>query len=445
MALFVSRCLLILAAISLVPEALASSASGRQLPYLRLVPDSLISLSAEPGTAHAIFVEKATQTLTVYEFTDMLFLKHRFPCSTGEVSGKKQQSGDRKTPEGVYFFTKAFAEKELAPIYGSRAFVMDYPNFADRKFKRGGDNIWLHGSDKPIKPRDSNGCIVMNNDDLEVLARYIQLNRTPITVVEKLNLVPPQSQRSGKESLMGFLNVWKWAMVNEDWRRFRACYGKPYGDPDVLRRAWDRMGKARQHAEVPFSMSLRNMTLLGANADVVALFDEVICLGQQVTAMGTKKLFLEKQEGAWKILGEEYQPCDQDHDGDTPLIAAINNMHRLYVDRQALTELVAEWADAWSSKDIGRYRACYASDFQAGGRDLDAWIRDKERLNTRYDSIRVSIEDLKIELKPQQSTATFLQRYYATGYQAVGIKELQLKRIGETWKIHRENWESLPE
>ena len=67
---------------------------------------------------------------------------------------------------------------------------MDYPNFSDRKFEREGNNIWLHGSDKPIKPRDSSGCIVMNNDDLEVLSQYIPLNRTPIIVAQKLDMIP---------------------------------------------------------------------------------------------------------------------------------------------------------------------------------------------------------------------------------------------------------------
>jgi murein L,D-transpeptidase YafK len=362
------------------------------------------------------------------------------------VPGKKQQAGDRKTPEGVYFFTKVFAEKDLAPIYGIKAFVMDYPNFMDRKFERGGNNIWLHGSDKPIKPRDSKGCIVMNNDDLAVVAGYIQLNRTPIVVAQELSMVPSESRVSDKESLTGFLNDWKWAMVDQNRARFSACYSKPHGDPDVLTRAWDRIGTARRRDRIPVTMSLRNVTLLKGGPGVVALFDEVICLGRRVTAGGTRKLFLEKYEEAWKIEGEEFQPSYQeDHGVDTPLVTALNRLDRLFTDRQALIELVAEWSDAWSSKDIGRYRAFYAPDFQAGGKDLDAWIRDKARLNRRYDSIRVSIEDLKIELEPRKSAVSFLQRYHATGYQAVGIKQLQLKRIGETWKIHRENWERLHE
>jgi len=442
-AIFVSRCFLILTAITLIPAVLALSASTTHLPQLRRIPESLISLGSENGPAYAIFVEKDTQSLTLYQCKDTFTLKHRFPCSTGEVPGKKQRSGDRQTPEGVYFFTKVFPKIDLAPVYGSMAFVMDYPNFMDRKFKRGGNNIWLHGSDKPIKVRASNGCIVMNNDDFEVLARYIQLNRTPIVVVQKLSMVPVESQLSGKKRLTGFLNDWKKAIVNEDWPRFSACYGKPYGDADVLTRAWDRIRTARRRARIPVSISLESVTLLRGPPGVVALFDQVIRLDRLGTAVVTKKLFLEKQGKAWKIMGEEYQPCDQDHGMDTPLVTALNHMDRLFTDRQALTELIAEWADAWGSKNTERYRAFYARDFQAGGRNLETWIRDKERLNRRYDSIQVWIEDLKIEQGPQTSTVTFVQRYNATGYQAVGIKKLKLKRIQGTWKIHQETWHRL--
>ena len=108
-------------------------------------------------------------------------------------------------------------------------------------------------------------------------------------------------------------------------------------------------------------------------------------------------------------------------------------------------DLVAEWADAWSSKDIHRYQACYAADFQADKMDLKAWIRYKESLNKLYARIRIGIEDLNIEQGLERSTATFLQQYDSSGYQAVGTKRLRLKRIGDEWKIYQETWHSIQE
>ena len=436
----VCLCFLILPLHSAAPP---SGASDRNLPHVRLIPDPLISLSPEDGPAHAILVEKDTQRVMLYEYKDTFSLRHEFPCSTGEVAGRKQKSGDRKTPEGVYFFTRAFHKKDLGPIYGNRAFVMDYPNLLDRKFKRDGNNIWLHGSDKPLKPRDSNGCIVMNNDDLEVLSLYIQLNRTPIIVVQKLDMVLAKSRLADKKSLTSFLNDWKTAFVKGDWTGFSACYSEPDGELDALWRVWDRTRTTWQHAKIPFDITLQDLTIMKGNPCVVALFDHVIHLDRQVTAVGTKKLFLEKDGETWKIGGEVYQPGDPDHGANRPLVDALSYLGRLDTDRKEITDLVAEWADAWSSKDIRRYAACYAPDFQSRELDLRDWIRYKETLNRLYDSIRVHIEDLKIEQGPEQSTVTFLQRYDSSRYQAVGTKRLQLKRIRGAWKIYGETWQRI--
>lgn len=442
--ILVFLCLLALAGASLIPGNVPLSAYSEDLP-LQLIPDSLIGLNSENGPAYAIVVEKETQTLTLYQFNGTFSLKYRFPCSTGEVVGEKLQSGDRKTPEGVYFFTKQFSERHLAPIYGSGAFVMDYPNFMDRKYKRSGNSIWLHGSDKPIKARDSNGCVVLNNDDLDVLARYIQLNRTPIVVVKKMNLVSPPVQLLTKKSLADFLSKWKEALVNGDLDKFTACYSQPHGDPDVIEQAWNHIQTAQQRSQIPLDVRFENVSMLKGNSDVVILLDQVMHLDRRVTPVGTKKLFLEKQDNAWTILAEEYQPHDPRFVGSTPLIAALNDMERLFADRIVLAELVSEWVAAWGSKDIERYRSFYARDFQGGGWDLDTWIRNKKRLNRLYDSIQISIEGLSIKLEGDKSTLTFLQRYDATGYQAVGMKHLEMKRIGGEWKIHREYWEKISE
>jgi ketosteroid isomerase-like protein len=280
----------------------------------------------------------------------------------------------------------------------------------------------------------------MNNDDLKRLAQYIRLNRTPIIVKQKLDMVPAERRVADKKGLASFLEDWETAFVTGDRAKYSTCYSEPSGDLDALWRVWDRIRTTWQRAQIPFDMELRNLTLLRGNPCAVVLFDQVIHLDRQVSTVGTKKLFLEKNGKTWKIVGEVCQPNDSDHGGNRLLVTALNRLDRLRRDHRAISDLIAEWADAWSSKDIRRYRACYNPDFRAGGMDLRAWIRYKERLNRRYDSIQVCIEDLKIQQGPERSTATFLQRYDSSGHQSVGIKRLRLKRIGEAWKIYRETY-----
>jgi len=123
--------------------------------------DILIYLGQEQENRHAIIVDKATQTLFLYTHNDQILLEKQYVCSTGEKKGAKQKSGDSKTPEGVYFFVKDYPDRDLSETYGTRAFPMDYPNVLDRINGHTGNSIWLHGTNKPITPRDSNGCMMI--------------------------------------------------------------------------------------------------------------------------------------------------------------------------------------------------------------------------------------------------------------------------------------------
>jgi hypothetical protein len=388
-------------------------------------------------------VEKASQILSVYECNDGFKLKHRFPCSTGEAAGKKEKAGDRKTPEGIYFFTKAFEKKYLSSTYGNGAFVMDYPNLLDRRHNRNGYNIWLHGTNKPLKPRDSNGCVAVHNGNIDILARYIKLNRTPIIIKEKLRMVSPEPLVREQERLIAFLERWKNAFTSGDKAEYDSHYSEPSGDRDRLWAEWNPIRAGWNESGLPFEMSLKNATLARSNPCVVALFDQVIELDRHVTGVGTKKLFLEPYEETWKIVGEEYQPGTFDSEGGHPLQASLVRLDRLQKDHKEVAKLITEWADAWSAKDIDRYRACYADDFYARRMDIDSWIRYKRRLNKRYDFIKVGIEDLEISQSSDRKTATFLQRYASNVNHSVGVKRLSLKRIGGVWKIYRETWHKI--
>jgi murein L,D-transpeptidase YafK len=427
----------------LIAVAHASSTSDRRELGVDLIPESLVDLNWNDGLGHALVVEKASQTISVYECKDGFPLKHRFPCSTGEAPGKKETSGDRRTPEGIYFFTKAFKKRYLSPTYGNRAFVMDYPNLLDRRHGRDGNSIWLHGTNKPLKPRDSNGCIVTKNDHIDTLARYIRLNRTPIIIKKKLHMVSPERHSASQQSVSAFLEAWKSAFATGDRAKYSACYDEPPAGTDGLWDAWNRIRTAWQHAEVPFHMSLGNMTIARANPCVVALFDEVLHLDHHTTTVGTKKLFLEPDGSTLKIIGEVYQPAASNPESTGPMVTSLVRLDRLQKDYKTVAELIAEWADAWRSKDIERYRACYADDFYARKMDLKAWIRYKEKLNRYYDTIEVSIENLEISQESDRGTATFLQRYDSSGNHSVGIKRLSLKRVEGLWRIYRETWRKM--
>jgi len=142
------------------------------------------------GVDTAVVVEKKTQTVRLYgrEHGGVALLK-TYPCTTGQAEGAKQERGDLKTPDGVYFFTDLLAGERLPTTYGSLALPLSYPNAWDRRAGRSGHGIWFHGTDRlasPFTPRDTQGCVLMRNEDLLELAGLVVPHTTPVLIAEEV-------------------------------------------------------------------------------------------------------------------------------------------------------------------------------------------------------------------------------------------------------------------
>ena len=96
-------------AFALLLVVVPSRGAASQLPA-----NLLISPHASPH--HVILVEKSSQRLFIYQFDGDYELIATYHCATGENLGDKRASGDRKTPEGIYFFTKAVGEQYLTSL-----------------------------------------------------------------------------------------------------------------------------------------------------------------------------------------------------------------------------------------------------------------------------------------------------------------------------------------
>ena len=408
-------------------------------------PASLIAVEAggDSSKSYAVLVEKQRQLLFLYAIEAGRFSEvFSVPCSTGEAAGAKARSGDRKTPEGVYFFIKEHPDRDLAPIYGSRAFPIDYPNFMDRKQGRGGNSIWLHGTNKPLKPRDSNGCIVLENSAIDRLAGYITLHRTPIIIVGKLQESAASEARGAQKKVAQLLSTWRFALTDGTYHDYLRAYDPKYLPDLSWWQDWDRLRTRMAEEKAAFSLELLNTGIYRHGSLYTVLFDQVIRTPYEKVAMGTRKFFMAEGEKGLRIVGDIDQavaePLKELKQGHS-LVAACRSLKKRGVE-QEIAAVVDEWLEAWSSKDIQRYASFYARDFRSeGGADLDSWIDYKNQLNSKYRFIRVTrTNKMTIERGKQQSTVSFVQTYASNVFKTKGVKKLILKREGNQWKIYRE-------
>ncbi|WP_179953211.1 L,D-transpeptidase family protein [Desulfobotulus mexicanus] len=409
------------------------------------VPDVFIYTESRPFTA--VVVEKATQRLWVYgkDENDLLYSRHNFPCSTGEAAGDKRLEGDRKTPEGVYFFLTEYEERFLAPIYGTGAFPIDYPNFMDQREGRTGNAIWLHGTNKALRPMDSNGCVALENHNLDAMKRDIRLLRTPMIIVENLGFHGAYPQEKEAENLKKLIHDWKNALRGESYHAYLSVYSVDFLPDISWWPDWMLLREELEAQSMDFTFSVQKLDLFRVDNRVTGIFDLFVKAGETSKNLGTRLLYLEPDSrGDMKIVGDPWLAAPESFIpvGD-PLMAGLSSFGKDWNAEVLIASMVDDWLTAWSSQKIEPYGAFYAEGFRSQGRNRRAWLRYKDGLNRQYDYIRVKREGpLDIRMRGAgRAEVRFVQKYESSGFETRGRKRLDLIREDGRWKIYREIWE----
>lgn len=160
-----------------------------------------VTLSAQD---HIVIVDKQSLTLRVYK-SDGGKPLHTFPVAVGKGYGDKIGMGDMRTPEGVYLVemvqiprTWPFDYKDgrgvQYDIYGPLFFRLKTPPHrgigihGERdplpELERGGYSMKLatRRDYSGVSKRRTHGCIVLRNEDLLVLRKYVKVD-TPIIIL----------------------------------------------------------------------------------------------------------------------------------------------------------------------------------------------------------------------------------------------------------------------
>ncbi len=409
------------------------------------IPDALIPVFSNNGTRNAVLVDKAEQRLYLYACNKSgSFQKvFEFECSTGKSPGAKNSSGDAKTPEGLYFFIDKHPKRDLSPIYGIMAFPTDYPNLLDRMAGRTGNAIWLHGTNKPLQPMDSNGCVVLRDRDISRLDPYIELNRTPIIISKKISFIDYRSDIG--LLLTGLLNKWNQAVSTGTYHDYLSFYDPEYL-PDI--NWWPEWLKVREKLDEYGSLSFSSSRISFFKNDsvYVALFDHDLTTSGKLFRGGLRKLFFIRKGAGFTIVGDSYQappenvsPSEKIH----PFPAFIRTIDVHKEETPEITAMVRKWLKAWSVGDIDAYARFYAEDFTSDGMNLEQWIERKQYLADQYEFIRITMKNPKVRKSGDYRIVTFVQNYQSSGHHAVGKKILTLKREAGQWKIYQETWRQM--
>jgi len=267
----------------------------------------------DPNKATAILVDKSRNQLhLVYYHPEKYETIKTFRTTFGQVKGAKIAEGDLKTPEGVFFFKSLILPPALKRKFGAMAFYVNYPNAFDRLARRTGYDILLHSTDEPerlVRDLDSEGCVVVNDEEITFIRPYIRLNLTPFLIFDQLD--PQYLNPSGDPKLKTFFESWVDAWENKKIDSYINSYHSAFtyqGRTLAQYRAHkDQLNKQYKNIEVKpdkvmyFRHPQYNVVIFIQN------YRSILQNGQAGhTSRGTKILHIAEEGGEYKIIDEDY-------------------------------------------------------------------------------------------------------------------------------------------
>lgn len=274
------------------------------------IPECILNYQYGPEQ-YILVVEKNSQTLFVYSNYKAQPVE-QFRITTGKSIGPKRVEGDKKTPEGIYFFRQVLTGSALPKTddYGDKAFTLNYPNPIDNLQGRNGSGIWLHGAhdkNKTASPNNTRGCVVLDNVDLSRISRYILLNQTPICIYETIRYDTPENIQARRERFLAGLQRWQQSWENKDMERyvdsFAASYFLKGMSREQFRRHKENLNRAYRYIRVRIG-GLR----LYAYGDVFVTHFNQLYVSDKNSMHSRKFQYWQEQSARMRILWEETAP-----------------------------------------------------------------------------------------------------------------------------------------
>ena len=270
-------------------------------------------LQMQPDQHFAIVVDTKRSRLYLYENDKSNGGRPRFVAdyyiTQGKLGAEKVSEGDKKTPVGVYHVTANLPKQKLADLYGSGAFPLSYPNEWDKHQGRSGSGIWLHGTPSNTfarPPRASDGCVVLTNQDLDVVAKDLQVGLTPVIISPSVEWLSLDDWAKERGELNKTIETWRADWESRDTERYLKHYSKRFKSGN---QSFDEFAAQKMQVNASkewIKVKVDNLSVFrnpGKEEVVVVTFDQDYHSNNLDNQMKKRQYWL-REDGQWKIIYE---------------------------------------------------------------------------------------------------------------------------------------------
>jgi murein L,D-transpeptidase YafK len=295
----------------LLAEYKVRLAEAQGAPPANTLPSSILRLS--PDHKYAIVADLPRSRVYVMENVDGKLRRVRDYYATIARNGYgKQNSGDLRTPVGIYRVTGFTPGGKLPPFYGAGAYPLNYPNAWDRVHGRTGGGIWLHGVPTTTynrPPRASEGCVVLANADLTDLKSLITPGMTPVVLSDKVDWLPADAVAKEREDLAQRIESWRSRWSALDTKAYLSFYADDFRTDDGMNKAQfaeykRKVNGSKRHIQV----TLKDLDLFsypGEQNLVLAEFTQEYKSDNFAESSRKEQYWRREADGEWKIVREE--------------------------------------------------------------------------------------------------------------------------------------------
>lgn len=280
---------------------------AKNKPDLNKKPASIIQLGN--STEHVIVVE--TNNSRGFLFKNMQgqpVYVGDFYIAIGKLAiGKdkkgKQKEGDHLTPIGVYKINSYRPDSTLQEIYGVGALTLNYPNALDKKLKKTGNGIWLHGVPRDTysrPPNSSRGCVTMNNTTFTQLLSQINIDTTPVVITDHIQWV----SKNTNNVTASLLEQWQRDWESRDSERYFSHYDISFKGAGLSQ--WKQHKKAINQSKKYIDIEIDNLNIYQypQHSNIILTQFKQHYKSNNFSSIRNKAIYWKKQKDTYKIILE---------------------------------------------------------------------------------------------------------------------------------------------
>ncbi|HQR03673.1 MAG: L,D-transpeptidase family protein [Proteobacteria bacterium] len=289
-------------------EAIARLRGYRTKPPADYVPRYLVQMPADQKYALVVDTQKSRLYLYQNDKGTPRFVADYY-ITQGKLGANKHSEGDQRTPIGVYHVTASLPRQKLPDLYGSGAFPLNYPNEWDRQMGRKGHGIWLHGTPSATfsrPPKASDGCVVLANQDLDSIAKRLQIGMTPVIISNSIEWLSMDDWQAERKSLQAMIDAWRHDWESRDPARYASHYSPRFHGEGQTLSQWLEQKRKVGESKTWIQIATKNISMFrnpGKEDYVVVTFDQEYRSNNLSNTM-KKRQYWAKEAGRWKIIYE---------------------------------------------------------------------------------------------------------------------------------------------